>query len=118
MSDINVTPFIDVMLVLLIIFMVAAPLSTVDVSVELPVSNAEAQPQPDKPIFLTLKSDLSLTLAEDVINPTPCNRCSTGTPQVTAEPTNLPESRSRGRLRRTHESDEPAPPRLAISRLR
>ena len=40
MSDINVTPFIDVMLVLLIIFMVAAPLSTVDVSVELPVSNA------------------------------------------------------------------------------
>jgi biopolymer transport protein ExbD len=66
MSDINVTPFIDVMLVLLIIFMVAAPLSTVDVSVELPVSNAEAQPQPDK-LFLTLKSDLSLTLAEDVI---------------------------------------------------
>jgi biopolymer transport protein ExbD len=66
-SDINVTPFIDVMLVLLIIFMVAAPLSTVDVSVDLPVSNAEAQPRPDKPIFLTLKSDLSLALADDAI---------------------------------------------------
>ena len=66
-SDINVTPFIDVMLVLLIIFMVAAPLSTVDVSVDLPVSNAEAQPRPDKPIFLTLKGDLSLALADDAI---------------------------------------------------
>jgi biopolymer transport protein ExbD len=66
-SDINVTPFIDVMLVLLIIFMVAAPLSTVDVSVDLPVSNAEAQPRPDKPIFLTMKSDLSLALGEDAI---------------------------------------------------
>jgi biopolymer transport protein ExbD len=67
MSDINVTPFIDVMLVLLIIFMVAAPLSTVDVSVDLPVSNAETQPRPDKPIFLTLKGDLSLALADDAI---------------------------------------------------
>jgi biopolymer transport protein ExbD len=66
-SDINVTPFIDVMLVLLIIFMVAAPLSTVDVSVDLPASNAEARPRPDKPIFLTLKSDLSLALGDDAI---------------------------------------------------
>ena len=66
-SDINVTPFIDVMLVLLIIFMVAAPLSTVDVSVDLPVSNAEAQPRPDRTIFLTLKRDLSLALGDDAI---------------------------------------------------
>ncbi|MEH2626457.1 biopolymer transport protein ExbD [Bradyrhizobium sp. AZCC 1719] len=66
-SDINVTPFIDVMLVLLIIFMVAAPLSTVDVAVDLPVSNALQQPRPDKPIFLTVKSDLTLALGnEDV----------------------------------------------------
>ncbi|MBN8921300.1 MAG: biopolymer transporter ExbD, partial [Rhizobiales bacterium] len=42
-SDINVTPFIDVILVLLIIFMVAAPLSTVDIAVDLPVSNAQVQ---------------------------------------------------------------------------
>jgi biopolymer transport protein ExbD len=43
--EINVTPFIDVMLVLLIIFMVAAPLATVDVAVNLPTTAAEAQPQ-------------------------------------------------------------------------
>jgi biopolymer transport protein ExbD len=64
-SDINVTPFIDVILVLLIIFMVAAPLSTVDVPVELPVSNAQPQPRPDKPVFLTIKSDLLLAIGDD-----------------------------------------------------
>src|SRR5579863_6531152 len=62
--EINVTPFIDVMLVLLIIFMVAAPLSTVDVNVDLPASTAQSSPRPDKPIFLTIKPDLSLTLGE------------------------------------------------------
>jgi len=66
-SDINVTPFIDVILVLLIIFMVAAPLSTVDVPVELPVSNAQPQPRPDKPVFLTIKSDLSLAIGDDSV---------------------------------------------------
>src|SRR6218665_1654515 len=66
-SDINVTPFIDVILVLLIIFMVAAPLSTVDVAVDLPVSNAQPQPRPDKPVFLTVKSDLSLTIGDDPV---------------------------------------------------
>lgn len=66
-SDINVTPFIDVILVLLIIFMVAAPLSTVDVPVDLPVSNAQTQPRPDKPVFLTVKQDLSLALGNDTI---------------------------------------------------
>ncbi|WP_028351426.1 TonB system transport protein ExbD [Bradyrhizobium murdochi] len=65
LSEINVTPFIDVMLVLLIIFMVAAPLSTVDVAVDLPVSNAQPQPRPDKPVFLTVKRDLSLALGND-----------------------------------------------------
>jgi biopolymer transport protein ExbD len=66
-SEINVTPFIDVILVLLIIFMVAAPLSTVDIAVDLPSSNAVQQPRPDKPIFLTLKSDLSLALGEETL---------------------------------------------------
>lgn len=66
-SEINVTPFIDVILVLLIIFMVAAPLSTVDVAVDLPVSNAQPQPRPDKPIFLTVKQDLSLALGNDAV---------------------------------------------------
>jgi biopolymer transport protein ExbD len=66
-SDINVTPFIDVILVLLIIFMVAAPLSTVDVPVELPVSNAQPQPRPDKPLFLTIKGDLSLAIGDDSV---------------------------------------------------
>jgi biopolymer transport protein ExbD len=65
--EINVTPFIDVMLVLLIIFMVAVPLATVDVSVNLPTSTAEPQPRPDKPIFLTVKPDLTLALGDDPI---------------------------------------------------
>ncbi len=62
--DINVTPFIDVMLVLLIIFMVAAPLATVDVKVDLPASTAAAEPRPDRPLYLTLKADLTLVLAD------------------------------------------------------
>ena len=66
-SEINVTPFIDVILVLLIIFMVAAPLSTVDVAVDLPVSNAQPQPRPEKPVFLTVKGDLSLALGNDPV---------------------------------------------------
>ena len=65
--EINVTPFIDVMLVLLIIFMVAAPLATVDVLVDLPASTAQPQPRPDKPIFVSIKSDLSLLVGEATV---------------------------------------------------
>jgi len=64
LHEINVTPFIDVMLVLLIIFMVAAPLATVDIAVNLPASTGDPQPRPDKPIFLTVKADLTLVLGE------------------------------------------------------
>ncbi|WP_134678418.1 TonB system transport protein ExbD [Paracoccus ravus] len=65
--EINVTPFIDVMLVLLIIFMVAAPLATVDVNVDLPVSNATPAQRPDQPVWVTVKPDLTLTLGNDDI---------------------------------------------------
>jgi biopolymer transport protein ExbD len=65
--EINVTPFIDVMLVLLIIFMVAAPLSTVDIPVELPVSQAAPAAKPDKPLYVTLKGDLSLAVGNDMV---------------------------------------------------
>src|SRR5262249_14184663 len=65
--DINVTPFIDVMLVLLIIFMVAAPLATVDVKVDLPASAATPEPRPAKPIFLTVQADLTLHLGDVVV---------------------------------------------------
>jgi biopolymer transport protein ExbD len=67
MHEINVTPFIDVMLVLLIIFMVAAPLATVDILVNLPAANAEPQPRPDRPIYLTVRSDLTLAIGNDAI---------------------------------------------------
>lgn len=62
--DINITPFIDVMLVLLIIFMVAAPLSTVDIPVELPVAVAEPPTRPAEPVFITIQEDLTLSVGE------------------------------------------------------
>ena len=66
-SDINVTPFIDVMLVLLVIFMVTAPLMTTDVHVDLPASTAKQQPRPDKPVFLTIKADHGLYLNNNAV---------------------------------------------------
>jgi biopolymer transport protein ExbD len=65
--EINVTPFIDVMLVLLIIFMVAAPLATVDLGVDLPASAVEPSPRPDQPVFVTVKPDLAIAVGEEVI---------------------------------------------------
>ena len=65
--DINVTPFIDVILVLLIIFMVAAPLSTVDLPVDLPTSSANPQKKPDRPIYVTIKPDLAVAIGETIV---------------------------------------------------
>lgn len=68
LHEINVTPFIDVMLVLLIIFMVAAPLATVDIKVDLPALSAVPQPRPEKPIFLTVKADNQLYVGDQQVD--------------------------------------------------
>ena len=65
--EINVTPFIDVILALLIIFMVAAPLSTVDLPVDLPTSSAAPQKRPDKPTYITIAGDLAVSLGEQPV---------------------------------------------------
>ena len=67
LHEINVTPFIDVMLVLLIIFMVAAPLATVDIGVNLPASTAPEQPRPDKPVFVTIKPDQTIAVGDTIV---------------------------------------------------
>jgi biopolymer transport protein TolR len=63
-ADINVTPLVDVMLVLLIVFMVAAPLMTVSVPVDLPKTNAQPVPNPTKPLFITVQADKTVYLME------------------------------------------------------
>ena len=68
LSEINVTPFIDVILVLLIVFMVAAPLSTVDVQVNLPASSAAPAKRPVEPLWLTFTAERRLLLGEAEID--------------------------------------------------
>lgn len=68
-AEINVTPFIDVMLVLLIVFMIAAPLSTVDVAVNLPASSAPPTERPQDPLWLTLTADGRLVLGQEDLAP-------------------------------------------------
>ena len=65
--EINVTPFIDVILVLLIIFLVAAPLSTVALPIDLPTSTATPQKKPDKPTYVSIKPDLAVAIGEDLV---------------------------------------------------
>jgi TonB system transport protein ExbD (group 1) len=65
--EINVTPFVDIMLVLLIIFMVAAPIATVDVEVALPPANAKAVPPPEKPVYVSIKKNGDTYLMNDKV---------------------------------------------------
>src|SRR5882757_4855080 len=65
--EINVTPFIDVILVLLIIFMVAAPVSTVDLPIDLPSPTATPQKKPDKPTYVSIKPDLAVAVGENPV---------------------------------------------------
>ena len=67
MSEINVTPFVDVMLVLLIIFMVTAPLLTVGVQVDLPESNADSLQSDNEPLEVTINSEGEIFIQETKI---------------------------------------------------
>ncbi|TLV05000.1 TonB system transport protein ExbD [Klebsiella indica] len=69
MHDINVTPFIDVMLVLLIIFMVAAPLSTSSIPIDLPSTTAKSTTPPPKPLTVSVKQDDSLFINDTNVAP-------------------------------------------------
>ena len=68
MSEINVTPFVDVMLVLLIIFMVTAPLLTVGVQVDLPESAADSLPDDQEPLTVSINSKGEIYIQEIKVN--------------------------------------------------
>ena len=67
MSEINVTPFVDVMLVLLIIFMVTAPLLTVGVQVDLPETSADSLPEDIEPLTLTINAKGEIFIQESKV---------------------------------------------------
>jgi TonB system transport protein ExbD (group 1) len=67
-AEMNITPFVDVMLVLLIIFMVAAPLATVDVPVDLPSNSATASPPPTDPVYVSVQANGLLFVQEQEVS--------------------------------------------------
>ncbi len=87
MSDINVTPMVDVMLVLLVIFMVAAPLLTVGVPVDLPETQAGTLPGQDEPLTVTVDSSGRIFIQETEID------METLGPRLVAITQNNPEAR-------------------------
>ncbi len=68
MGEINVTPFVDVTLVLLIIFMVAAPLLTVGVPVDLPKTDAKSLPNEQEPVSITILNNGQIYLQQDPVS--------------------------------------------------
>ena len=69
MADINVTPLVDVMLVLLIIFMVTAPMMTQGLEVELPEATTKALPQQEEPLVVTITKDGEVFLKKEKMTP-------------------------------------------------
>ncbi len=67
MSEINVTPFVDVMLVLLIVFMVTAPLLTVGVPIDLPRTSAQALSQPEEPLVISINAKGTIFIQESTV---------------------------------------------------
>ena len=92
MSEINVTPFVDVVLVLLIIFMVAAPLMTVGVPVDLPRTNATPLPQEQEPLTITVDSQGRIFLQETEV------AMDTLVPQLQAIMRNQPQGQPERRI--------------------
>jgi biopolymer transport protein ExbD len=68
MAEINVTPMVDVMLVLLVIFMVTAPLLVAGVPVQLPKNSAQRISQPNKPVIVTLAADARLYIRDEQVD--------------------------------------------------
>ena len=76
-SEINVTPFVDIMLVLLIIFMVAAPLATVSIRLDLPPAVPNDDPNPKEPVYITIQESGEIFIAErqTALNTLPADVC-------------------------------------------
>jgi len=86
MSDINVTPFVDVMLVLLIVFMVTAPLLTVGIPVDLPESSASTMNDQSDPIVVTINADQKIYIQETAVD---LDKLAPRLSQVTKQNTNI-----------------------------